>query len=95
MPLPILIDTDMGVDDAIAVALALLSEQLSVEAIVSVGGNVPLLQATRNVGRLLRALSLDVRPLVGMGLDQHGDGLTDAPPCLWQGWTGRDVLAGP
>jgi inosine-uridine nucleoside N-ribohydrolase len=78
MPLPILIDTDMGVDDAIAVTLALLCETLSVEAIVSVGGNVPLLQATRNIGRLLRAVSPDRHPLVGMGLDQHAEGLTDA-----------------
>lgn len=77
MPLPILIDTDMGVDDAIAVTLALLSEKLSVQALVSVGGNVPLLQATRNIGRLLRALDLDAHPVVGVGLDQHGD-LADA-----------------
>lgn len=78
MPLPILIDTDMGVDDAIAIALATLAEKLSVKALVSVGGNVPLLQATRNIGRLLRALQLDPRPLAGVGLDQHGDNLADA-----------------
>jgi inosine-uridine nucleoside N-ribohydrolase len=78
MPVPILIDTDMGVDDAIAITLALLSEKLGVEALVSVGGNVPLLQATQNVGRLLRALRTDPLPLVGVGLDQHGQGLTDA-----------------
>jgi purine nucleosidase len=78
MPLPILIDTDMGVDDAIAIALALLSEKLSVQALVSVGGNVPLLQATRNIARLLRALDLGTLPLVGVGLDQHGNQLSDA-----------------
>jgi purine nucleosidase len=78
MPLPILIDTDMGVDDAIALTLALLSEKLSVEALVSVGGNVPLLQATRNIGRLLRALDLGHLPLAGVGLDQHADHLADA-----------------
>lgn len=78
MPLPILIDTDMGVDDAVAITLALLSERLSVRALVSVGGNVPLLQATRNMGRLLRALEVEPCPLAGIGLDQHGEGLTDA-----------------
>lgn len=78
MPLPVLIDTDMGVDDAIAIALAMLSEKLSVQALVSVGGNVPLLQATRNVGRLLRALEVDPLPPAGVGLDQHGDNLADA-----------------
>lgn len=78
MPLPILIDTDMGVDDAIAITLALLSEKLSVRALVSVGGNVPLLQATQNVGRLLRALRIDPQPAVGVGLDQQGRNLADA-----------------
>lgn len=78
MPLPVLIDTDMGVDDAIAIALALLSEKLSVKALVSVGGNVPLLQATQNLGRLLRALQVDPLPAVGVGLDQHGKNLADA-----------------
>ncbi len=77
MPLPILIDTDMGVDDAIAVSLALLSNSVAVDALVAVGGNVPLLQATQNLGRLLRALQISSVPTVGVGLDQQG-GLADA-----------------
>lgn len=78
MPLPVLIDTDMGVDDAIAITLAMLSEKLSVKALVSVGGNVPLLQATQNLGRLLGALQVESRPSVGVGLDQHAANLPDA-----------------
>jgi purine nucleosidase len=42
MPRPILIDTDPGQDDAVAILLALASpEELSVQAITTVAGNVP------------------------------------------------------
>ena len=36
----ILLDTDTGVDDALAIILALNSQELKVEAITSVSGNV-------------------------------------------------------
>jgi len=77
MPMPVLIDTDMGIDDAIAVALALSSNQIEVAGLVSVGGNVPLEQATGNIGRVLSALKLQKWPSVGRGLDQR-KGLKDA-----------------
>jgi len=78
MPLPVLIDTDMGLDDAVAITLALMAEPLRIEAIVAVGGNVPLLQASRNVGRLLAALQPQHEPAVGLGLDQQDPNLLDA-----------------
>ncbi|UCG33903.1 MAG: nucleoside hydrolase [Phycisphaerales bacterium] len=78
MAVPVLIDTDMGVDDALAICLALASERLDVRAIVSVGGNVDAEQATANIGRLLAAVQPDARPAVGRGLDQEGDDLLNA-----------------
>lgn len=78
MPTPVLIDTDMGVDDAVAIALALASVELDVRALVSTGGNVPLDQATKNIGRLLHAIRPGHWPTVGCGLDQAGPGLHDA-----------------
>jgi len=78
MPIPLLIDTDMGVDDAVAIALALASPELDVRALVSTGGNVPLDQATKNIGRLLHAIRPGHWPVVGRGLDQTGPGLHDA-----------------
>ena len=42
----ILIDTDPGVDDALAILLALLSPELHVAAITTVCGNVPVTQGT-------------------------------------------------
>jgi purine nucleosidase len=45
---PILIDTDPGIDDAVAILLALASPELSIEAIVAVAGNLPLDITERN-----------------------------------------------
>lgn len=78
MPTPVLIDTDMGVDDAVAITLALAAADLDVVGLVSVGGNVDVEQATGNIGRLLAAVQADDAPHVGRGLDQAGADLIDA-----------------
>ena len=78
MARPILIDTDMGVDDAVAVSLALASEDLDVVGVASVGGNVSLDQATTNVQRLLAALGPGDKPRVARGYDQTDADLPDA-----------------
>jgi purine nucleosidase/pyrimidine-specific ribonucleoside hydrolase len=59
MAIPILIDTDPGVDDFLALLLALRSPELRVEMLTTVGGNCPLRLATRNA---LRALEYEGRP---------------------------------
>jgi purine nucleosidase len=48
MPKRILIDTDPGIDDALAILLALASPELSLEGLSVVHGNCSLEQATRN-----------------------------------------------
>ena len=54
MPRPIIIDTDPGQDDAIALLLALASpEQLEILGIVTVAGNVPLDKTTHNARALV------------------------------------------
>ena len=52
-PRQLIIDTDPGVDDAIAILLALASPDVTVLGLTSVGGNVPLARATRNALALL------------------------------------------
>lgn len=52
-PIPVIIDTDPGVDDAIALLMALVSPALDIIGIAAVGGNVPLARATRNALALL------------------------------------------
>lgn len=59
MPRPIIIDTDPGIDDAVAILLALASPELAVLGLVTVAGNVPLAATTRNA---LAVLELAGRP---------------------------------
>ena len=55
MPAPrkVIIDTDPGVDDAIAILMALAWPGVEVLALTTVGGNVPLARTTRNALALL------------------------------------------
>ncbi|AQS88305.1 inosine-uridine preferring nucleoside hydrolase [Neoasaia chiangmaiensis NBRC 101099] len=53
-PTRIIIDTDPGQDDACAILMALASpEQLTVEAITTVGGNTGIANTTRNAAAIL------------------------------------------
>ncbi len=56
----LVIDTDTASDDAVALMLALDAPGVTVEAITTVAGNVPLPQATRNALVTLEFLGADV-----------------------------------
>ena len=58
-PPNVIIDTDPGVDDLLAILLALKSPELQVDALTVVGGNCSLADATRNA---LRVLEIAKRP---------------------------------
>ena len=83
------IDTDAGVDDAIAIMMALAHPGTEIVGITTVNGNVGVEQVTQNVGLILDQYSADVpiykgceRPLFSEQLHSdeiHGaDGLGDA-----------------
>ena len=55
-PKKIVIDTDCGVDDAVAIMITLASPELAVLGITTVSGNVPLEHVMDNVLRLLTFL---------------------------------------
>lgn len=87
---PVLIDTDPGVDDALALLQAWGTPFLSVEVITTVAGNVPVASGTVNVFRLLALRDPRPAPIVAQGAaepltralrtatDYHGqDGLGD------------------
>lgn len=57
---PIIIDTDPGIDDALAIAIALFSEELDVRLITTVAGNVSLEHVTNNALKLLNFWGKDV-----------------------------------
>jgi len=63
----VIIDTDGGVDDVLALILALCSSELNIEAITTVFGNVPVVQATKNIIRTLDLLCIKRPPVVAMG----------------------------
>lgn len=49
----VIIDTDPGIDDAVAILLALKSAEFDVKGITTVAGNIGIATTTRNAGRLL------------------------------------------
>ncbi len=67
-PVPVVIDTDPGIDDAVAIMLALASPEVDVRAVTTVGGNAGLRHTTDNALRLLHLLGRDDVP-VAAGAD--------------------------
>jgi purine nucleosidase/pyrimidine-specific ribonucleoside hydrolase len=69
-PRRVILDTDPGIDDTLALALALRSPELRVEAITTVSGNVGVDLCTRNALLVLEALGIEQPPLVARGADR-------------------------
>jgi inosine-uridine nucleoside N-ribohydrolase len=70
MPRHVIIDTDPGVDDALALILALQSPELCVEAVTTVSGNVHVDLATQNALTVLGLFPPERRPPVAKGADR-------------------------
>jgi purine nucleosidase len=88
--IPLVIDTDPGQDDALALLLALaLPDRLDLRAITTVAGNVPLALTTQNA---LRMVELAARPSVPVhpGCDRP----LIEPLCTAEFVCGPDGLAG-
>jgi purine nucleosidase len=65
-PLPIIIDADPGLDDAVAILLALASPEFEVLGITAVAGNVPLALTEKNARKVCElAGRLDVKVHAG------------------------------
>jgi len=82
----VLIDCDVGVDDALALILAFHSPELEVKAVTGVNGNVPLGQVFENIQGVLSLIKPPHPPSIAKGADRpltgnpvnassvHGDG---------------------
>jgi ribokinase len=70
MPRHVIIDTDPGVDDALALILALQSPEICVDAITTVSGNVHVDLATHNALTVLGLFPPQRRPPVAKGASQ-------------------------
>lgn len=73
---PLIIDTDPGIDDAVAIAIALFSEAFAVKLLSTVAGNVAIELVTDNTLKLLRHFGKSVpvamgarKPLIRPGID--------------------------
>ncbi|GLQ55302.1 nucleoside hydrolase [Devosia nitrariae] len=80
----VVIDTDPGLDDAVAILFALACGRFDVLGLTTVAGNIGLDRVTANAGRLLALMQRDdvpviagsAGPLVRKGIDEaaiHGD----------------------
>ncbi|MDE2847091.1 MAG: nucleoside hydrolase [Gemmatimonadota bacterium] len=70
MPVRVILDTDTGVDDALAILLAMRSPEIRVEAITGVCGNTPLENCIRNIHLTLSVLDARETPVVAPGEDR-------------------------
>lgn len=68
--IPVLIDTDPGIDDALALLLAWSSPEIAVDALTTVAGNVPLSDAVTNVLRLVALRRPAPAPRIAAGADR-------------------------
>jgi inosine-uridine nucleoside N-ribohydrolase len=62
-PLPLIIDSDPGLDDALAIGLAAASPGLRLLAVTTVGGNADVTRCTENALRLLHVYGRDDVPV--------------------------------
>src|SRR5271156_2700643 len=73
----IIIDTDPGIDDAVAILLALASPELDVEVIVAVAGNGPLSVTERNTRAICELAGRpDLAVYAGCPQPLRGDAIT-------------------
>lgn len=72
----VIIDCDVGVDDALALILAFHSPELEVKAVTGVNGNVPLEQVLENIQKVLALIKPKEKPLIAKGADQPLKGKT-------------------
>jgi purine nucleosidase len=89
----IVIDTDGGVDDALALLLALAWPDTRIEAITTVHGNVPVEFATRNVIEVLHIAGREVSLAPGCSTPLSAPGVS-APPVSAAEVHGHDGLGG-
>ncbi|MBN2578223.1 MAG: nucleoside hydrolase [Pirellulales bacterium] len=68
----VILDVDPGIDDALALCIALFHPELDVTAVTAVGGNVSAAQATSNVQAILEHLDPPRLPRVGAAADPEG-----------------------
>jgi len=78
----VILDVDPGIDDAVALTMALFDPRLEVVAVTAVAGNVPAEQATRNVQAIVEQLDPPRLPRIGAASDPDL-GLPETAQHIW------------
>lgn len=89
MAIPLLMDVDTGIDDALALMLAVRSPEVELVGVGTVAGNVGALLAARNTLRVLEAVGADRVPVA---VGAHGPLLEPFQDATWV--HGHDGLGG-
>jgi purine nucleosidase len=95
MPRPIIIDTDPGIDDAVAILLALASPELEVLGLVAVAGNLPLAATAGNARCIVELAGCPELPVYAGCPRPLGPRRTDAEAAHGAGGLGDLVLPSP
>ena len=87
----VIIDCDVGVDDALALILAFHSPELEVQAVTGVNGNVPLRIVYPNIKRSSACSGLPINPGSPGEPTGRWPGMAQAPMTFTAGtgWAGR------
>jgi len=86
----VIIDCDVGVDDALALILAFHSPELEIRAITGVSGNVPLDLVFVNIQKVLSLIHPPFRPLIAKG----AEGPLKGKPVYAYSFHGEEGLGG-
>mgnify|MGYP003336337978 CR=1 FL=1 len=92
-PLPIIVDSDPGLDDALAIALAVARPELRLLAVTSVGGNADVHHCTENALRLLHLYGDDDTPVAEGAVGPLAGPLERATEVHGENGLGRTKLA--
>ena len=74
----IILDCDPGIDDSVALSIALFHKSLDVVAITAVEGNVPAELATKNVQTVVEQLDPPRLPRIGVATRNDNSDYRDA-----------------
>ena len=92
-PLPLIIDSDPGLDDALAIGLAVARPELNLLAVTTVGGNADVRHCTENALRLLNAFGRPDIPVAEGAAGPLTGEVLRATAIHGEGGIGRTVLA--
>jgi purine nucleosidase len=95
MTRPIIIDTDPGTDDAVAILLALAAPELEALGLIAVAGNLPLAMTERNARAILELAGRPEIPVYAGGPRPMGPGHVTAEHAHGAGGLGQLELPLP